>query len=128
MANMDLTYNRYSKLIGCDKFDQDMLMQTETLAMGLSYTEALAYWGVTEDELNPAEKRYFRTAYDRGVVQAKHLATQKLFASMSDKNGGQVAMQYLKMFGERFPADSEGASGSNFHLRVVKNGVEDYVG
>lgn len=121
MNNMDLTFNRYSKLMGCEKFDQDMLMHVEQLAQGLSYTEALAYFGVTEKELNVAERRYFRTAYDRGVAQAKHLATQKLFASMSDKGGGAIAMEYLKMFSEKFPADSEAASGSGFQLKVIRD-------
>lgn len=121
MNKMDLTFDRYSKLIGCEKFDQDMLMLVEQLAQGLSHKEALAYFGVTEEVLNPAEQRYFRTAYDRGVAQAKHLATQKLFASMSDKGGGAVAMEYLRMFSDKFPSEGEQSHNNGFQLKVIKD-------
>ena len=120
---MALTFDRYANLINCENFDQDMLMKVEDLAMGLSENEALSFFGLCFDDLNDAEVMYFKNAYKRGLAKAKHKATEKLFAAMSDRNGGSVAMKYLQIFGDRFPADENGAiaTGNGFSLKIVKD-------
>jgi hypothetical protein len=123
MSNrLALTYNRYANLHNCENFDEDMLIRIEDLAAGLSETEALSFWGLKDEDLNNAERRYFKLAYQRGLAKAKQAATEKLFSAMSDRNGGALALRYLQLFGEKFPADDDGrlASGNGFSLKIVK--------
>ena len=120
---LELTYNRYANLHNCENFDEDMLMRVEDLAAGLSEEEALTFWGLKMEDLNRAELRYFKLAYARGLSKAKQAATEKLFAAMSDRNGGALALKYLQIFGDRFPVDEEGnvASGNGFSLKIIKD-------
>lgn len=117
------TYNRYASLINCENFDEDMLIRIEDLAAGLSEVEALAFFGLKDEDLNAAERRYFKTAYQRGLSKAKQMATEKLFAAMSDRNGGALALRYLQIFGEKFPAEEDGtlASNNGYTLKIVKD-------
>lgn len=106
--------------------DEGDLLEIEQFAFGMGEQEVLDYFAVTLEELQSAgtpDLKYFYKAFKRGRARAKRQAVDKLFRCMSDKNGAQACVAYLKSFANEWPADSEvaGAASGKFAFSVVMN-------
>ena len=99
-------------------FDKDRLETVKYLARGMSQDEILEYFLIVE-ELTPIEQVYFNRWYKAGVSAGKREAIEKLFIGMGNRNGAQVALQYLQTHGERFPAEGDlSAAKGSFSFNV----------
>lgn len=98
------------------------LQEVELLSAGMSETEVLDYFNLSDEKLIscPQDKTYFQAAFRRGRSRAKHEAVRCLFAQMKDKGGSAAALAYLRQVGELWPAASlETGTGKNFSFKVV---------
>ena len=93
-------------------FDKTRLDTIVFLAKALSKQEILDYFGIV-DTLNRVELVYFNFAFNKGKSQGKREAMEKLFISMSDRNGGMQALKYLQTHAERFPDDDNSGPGTS---------------
>ena len=96
-------------------------MRVEELAAHLSEVEIMDYFGLSATNLNEAEKMLLQTAMRRGLAMAKARMGDKLVSACSDRNGGVLALKYLQLFADRYPAaDSlSGLTSSGFSLKIV---------
>jgi len=119
---ISMQYSRYQNLPPTNRiWDQDSLLRVEELAAHLNETEILDYFALTAEDLNDAERAVMRTAIRRGTAMAKARMGDKLVSACSDRNGGLLALKYLRMFADKYPAeDIPGlSSGGGFSLKIV---------
>lgn len=95
----------------------------EIKAKALTLEEILHYLGIDpeEDDIPPKELLLARKAWRRGRVNGIATAADKLFDSMSEKNGGSIAMEYLKQLSDTFhiSPDSPQSSSQPFSFKVI---------
>lgn len=121
---ISMQYSRYQNLPPTNRvWDQDSLLRVEELAAHLEESEILDYFAITADDLNDAERAIMRTAIRRGTAMAKARMGDKLVSACSDRNGGLLALKYLRMFAEKYPTeDFPGLNTSGgFSLKIVSD-------
>lgn len=91
-------------------FSTSDIMDIRDLSRGLSKDEVLAYYGLQYDDLGRKDQFFFDIEYNRGQVLAKKTAVDRLFTSMTDRNGHQASLAFLKRFAEKWPDSEEVAS------------------
>lgn len=89
------------------------------LSRGLSEAEVLNYFNVEKDDLGEKDTFFFETEYKRGNLLARRDAVNRLFSSMSDRNGHVPALEYLTRFAEKWP-EQEGVANTSrtFKLQI----------
>lgn len=93
----------------------------EIKAKALSLDEIFDYLGIDQADIPSEELIIANKAWKRGRVNGIATAADKLFTSMSDKNGGSIAMEYLRQLSNTFhlSPDQSSSSGNNFSFKVV---------
>ncbi len=79
--------------------------QIELCARGMPTSEVLDFFGLSKDDLNSEDKRFFAHHYRSGRAGGINTAVDRLFNQMSGKGGGQVALSYLSRFSEDWESD-----------------------
>jgi len=111
----------YDEIDGLEFLKPIELMEIEGMAAGLSEQEVLDYYGLDLAELEDTiDLKWFQKAFRKGRSRAKQAAVQKLFTAMSDRNGAQASIAYLRHFGDKWPqADQAGIGEGKFSFNVV---------
>jgi len=108
---------------GLKDFTAADLDEIENLAVGLTETECLLYFGIErKDGLGDEDKKQFIKAFNRGRLRGKKNACNHLFTAMGHKGGAAAAISYLKRFGEAWAGDniddSEGKGTISFQVNL----------
>ena len=101
--------------------DPQDLEQIEVNAKALSLEECYDLLLIDQQDLPAEEAILCKKAWRRGRCSAISTAANSLFHQMSARNGGQVAMEYLRALSPTFhlePTDHT-TSGKNFSFNVV---------
>lgn len=115
---LPLTYNN----LPLTYFTADDFTFIEIKAKALTLEEIFEYLGIDPltDSIPPKELSLATKCWKRGRVNGIATAADKLFESMSDKNGGASALAYLKQMSETFKIKQDDLpSTGNFSLKVV---------
>ena len=85
-------------------FDEGTLYEVETLSGSLDSSEVLDYYGLLLSDLDssPSDLLWFNRASKRGRTKAKLVASDRLFAQMTSRNGTNAALAYLQRFAKNF--------------------------
>jgi hypothetical protein len=94
-------------------FDEGTLYEVETLSGSLDPSEVLDYYGLSISDLDssPSDATWFKKAHQRGRTKAKLVASDRLFAQMTSRNGQHACLAYLQRFAKNF----EGNLDTNTH-------------
>ena len=120
MNNLQVKDNQFTP----EFFDQEDFTCIEIKAKGLTFEECLHFIGVDEemiDDIPKHELAYARRLHRKGRADAIAKACDFLFASMSGRQGGSVALDYLKQMGSDFKvtAQENPGSSSGFSFNVI---------
>ena len=104
-----------------DYLDKDDMIAIELKAKALTLEECLAFLCVDIADVPEAEIKVAKKAWRRGRSVALDSAASKMFAAMSMRGGGVVAMDYLKQLSDTFSVEATpiGKSGDGFTFNVV---------
>jgi len=76
------------------------------MSMGMSMNEVCDFFGAPDpSELNPEDLKFLKYWYKMGRANGNSIAVKSLFAQMSQRGGGQVALSYLARFADDWVAD-----------------------
>lgn len=90
------------------------------IAKGVSLEEAAQCFGYDFEELPKDDQRFLRAMHARGRAEAKVNACENFFEKMrSSPNGGQLAAQYLALFGDEWPRDGVSVQDNGFSFKVM---------
>ena len=122
-------YEPYEKLPELKYFKRVDLEEIETMSAGLSEEEVLSYYALEvsellegEDATPTADLIWLRKAQKRGRAKAQMKAVSKLFSSMSDRNGGQYSLAYLRQMADKWEAGEGNGGGEGFSFKVMMDG------
>jgi len=89
-------------------------------ARGLTYEEILDFLCIDLDDLNEAELKITKRVYRKGRAEGISIAVDNLFIAMKGKNGGNVALEYLKTVASTFEIDTENdlTPGKKFVMHI----------
>lgn len=91
----------------------------ESLAKGLTITEALNYFGLVPEILPEYDAVYFVSTFLRGRINAKRQAVDALFQNMNvgaGNSGVQASVTYLKQFADSF----KDTKGIDSNVKAIK--------
>jgi len=115
MSRYSTSYDFDLKVLTVDDF-----IITESKAKALGIDEVLDYLCLTKAEIPEAEYYLLLKAHRRGRMAAISMAADKLFVAMSNKNGHQASIEYLKQFSSTFSIETTPTSSSSgFNFNVV---------
>ena len=114
----------YTGLPELQYLDSQDLEVIEVRAKALSLEECYDYLLIDADELSEAEAALCKKAWRRGRMSSISTAADKLFNSMDTRNGGSIALEYLRALSSTFhlePTDpgSGSVSAGGFSFNVV---------
>ena len=103
-----------------DYLDSADLETIEAKARCLTLEECFDYLFIDPTELTEAEHNYARKAWRRGRMDGIVTATNKLFSCMSTRNGGTIALEYLRSLSDTFHISPDTQStSSEFSFKVT---------
>jgi hypothetical protein len=114
----------YTGLPELEYLDAQDLEVIEVRSKALSLEECYDYLLIDVDALTPAEVALCKKAWRRGRMSSISTAADKLFNSMDTRNGGAIALEYLRALSSTFhlePTDpgSGSVSAGGFSFNVV---------
>lgn len=108
---------------GLDFFDEEDLVCIEQKAKGLSFQQCMEFLGIDEamlEDVDAKEINIAKRVHNKGRAVGISNAAEKLFSQMGQRNGGGVALDYLRQVSGEFEITAEkAASGSGFQFNVV---------
>ena len=94
-----------------------MLSEIEDFAWGLELNEIFDYFG-GKDDYQAEEIKWMERAFRRGRAFAKKQAVDNLFKSMTDRNGQNASLPYLRRFAEKWPGEDNTKEGDLLVFRA----------
>jgi hypothetical protein len=103
-----------------DLLDSEDLSAIEIKAKALSLEECLSFLCLDVEELPAEDLRIATKAWRRGRVSALNTAADKMFAAMGNRNGGVIALEYLRELSSTFQMEATPTtSGQGFNFNVI---------
>jgi len=104
--------------------DSEDLNAIEIKAKALTIEECLDFLCVDAAEVPTLDMKYARKAWRRGRASALSSAADKMFSAMGTRNGGPIALEYLRELSSTFQMEvSQASTSGGFSFQV--NMTED---
>ena len=118
MSRLLSDYSKLEKEI--QLFDRDDLLSIELNAGALDIQGCLDVLGIEMDDVAEADLVLIKRVHKRGARKAVALAFSKLNSAMDGRNGGQIALELLKVKCSEFSILPEAIpTGSGFAFNVI---------
>jgi hypothetical protein len=89
--------------------------------LGLSREEITSGLSITYDFLTETEQKYFDERFNYGVMMGKESMLKALHSQANQRNGGQIAIAFLRRYAENWKGEDGGASDSGFFINFMKS-------
>lgn len=100
----------------------DILQEIEHKAyLGLNKEEICTGLSINWDDLSGTEQAYFDERFHFGLMKGKEAMLTALHSQAQQRNGGQVAIAFLRRYAENWKGEDNGSADSGFFINFMKS-------
>ena len=88
--------------------------------LGLSREEITSGLSINYDLMTDTERAFFDERFNFGVMKGKEAMLKALHSQANQRNGGQIAIAFLRRYAENWKGEDGGSADAGFFINFMK--------